>query len=706
MSATADTAEFLAPAAEQPAARPAWQAFALRHAGFPIVVAVAATLNIYSLAKNAFANTFYAASVVSMLHSLHNFLYASFDPGGLATIDKPPLAIWAQVLSAKVLGFSPVAILLPEALIGVATVIAIYVITARYLSPAAAFGAALVTAVFPAFVAVSRENGVDPMLILLMTLAACATLAAIHSGRWRSLLGAAVLVGLAYNTKTLAAVLIVPPIAAGYLLCAPGGLPRRLVRLLAAGAVMLLVAASWTAFVELTPAHSRPYVGSSKDNTELNLTFGYNGFGRIEGEYGGPGGVKNVSDGTPQHRRGAPAPQRWSHEKQFETVYMRHVKVLPGGRHVAAVPFGGPVGIFRLFGLGLGDQAGWLVPLGIFGMIGLIAMILTRRRREKPGEGIHLPPRRDPWLAYLVVFGGWLVVEFVVLSWSKGIIHPYYSSALAPGVGAMAGAGIVAIERLLRGHWRVAGVAIAVLALGTTAFVQAKLMDHYLYMQGFIPFLLGGIVACLVCLALLRRYAGAALAIAFALLLIVPTAYAATTWEAPVQGTFPAAGPRNAAGHGLYGIERGPQENYEQLLRYTGERSHPRRYGVLTVSSMAAANLILMGGRAAALAGYSGTDPFPAKKLAAILRSGQARYVVLGGPFWNRGGNEATRAVVHDCTLLEPALWNAPYPKTFGLELFDCGAAGGAMEHYDRVVDRERLDATEAARTKREARSK
>ncbi len=250
-----------------------------RHAALGCVLALSAVLNTRNLSQNGYANTFYSAAVKSMLHSLHNFVFVSFDPGGLVTIDKPPLALWLQAGSAKLFGFSPLSLLLPEAIVSVLSVAVLYRVVSRRLGATAGLCSALVLAVFPSFVAVSRDNGVDPLLIMLMILACAAALAAIESGRWRSLLCCAVLIGLAFNTKTLAAYLVVPGIALAYLLCAPGTALRRITRLLAAGAVVAVVSFSWIAFVELTPASQRPYVGSSTDNTELGLTFDYNGFG-------------------------------------------------------------------------------------------------------------------------------------------------------------------------------------------------------------------------------------------------------------------------------------------------------------------------------------------------------------------------------------------------------------------------------------------
>src|SRR5208283_2277021 len=153
-----------------------------------------------------------------------------------------------------------------------------------------------------------------------MILACGAGLRAAETGRWRTLLWCGVLVGLAFNTKTLAAYLVVPGIALAYAVCAPGSMPRRAAQLLVAGMLMAVVSFSWITFVELTPASARPFVGSSTNNTELGLTFEYNGLGRVGGQTGGPGRIPTGTGGlvraapppatTPRAARRRPPPPR------------------------------------------------------------------------------------------------------------------------------------------------------------------------------------------------------------------------------------------------------------------------------------------------------------------------------------------------------------------------------------------------------------
>jgi 4-amino-4-deoxy-L-arabinose transferase-like glycosyltransferase len=676
-SATADTAD----TAEQPVvvrARPAPAArrvaggvrglagrLHVYHLGLAGVLALSAVLNTYRLSQNGFANTFYSAAVKSMLLSLHNFVFVSFDPGGLISVDKPPLALWLQTASAKAFGFAPLSLLLPEAILSVIAVGVLYLALTRRLGPAPALLGSLAMAVFPSFVAVSRENGVDPLLILLMVLACAAVLSACETGHWRTLLAGGVFVALAFNTKTLAALLVLPGIALAYLLCAPGSLRRRIVQLVAAGALMTAVSLSWMVFVDATPASKRPYVGSSTNNSELGLTFGYNGFGRVEGQTGGPGEVP--------FRAGARIVL--PHRVKVHHVH-RELPPLPNNRARSPTPFGGPLGPLRLFDYSLGGQAGWIVPFAFFGMIALAALLLVERRGREP-QG-----RRDPRLAVLLAFGSWFLIEAAVMSFSKGIVHPYYSSALAPGVGAMTAAGSAGLVGLSRKHgWlRVAGLALASLAVLATLVVQAVLLEREDYLRWFIPLLLAGGAAGVGAMVALRSAVAPGMAVAACALLIAPGAFASTTWEVPVEGTFPAAGPKAAGGAGGIDVARDDLGSYYGLKNYIdAHKPVATRFELLTDSAPTAAPWILLGMKAASLAGYSGTDPaVDGPRLAGMVERGEARFVLLGGEFSSRGGNRATAAVLHACKVVNPQYWKGPEISPYSVVLFDCaGRARG-----------------------------
>ena len=689
-------------------ARPIGDRLAPHHLALGAVLALSAVLNVYRLSQNGYANIFYSAGVKSMLRSLHNFAFVSFDPGGLIMVDKPPLGLWLQAASAKLFGFAPLSLLLPEAIVGVVAVALLYRLMTRRFGPLAALAGALALAVFPSFVAVSRDNAVDPLLILLMILACDAALRATETGRWRTLLWCGALVGLAFNTKTLAAYLVVPGIALAYLVCAPGSIPRRAAQLLAAGLVMVLVSFSWIAFVDLTPASKRPYVGGSTNNSELGLTFEYNGFGRVGGQVGGPGRIP-AGAGALVHAAPRPVPKRrTSHTTRTRPVAPRALSsVLPDGRARLPVAFGGPAGPLRLFAWAMGDQGGWILPFAFLGLLAVAMLALTDRWRREgtrwsgalPPQTGALPPqtgapppqaaaprplddlrsdtvrprRSDPRLAGMLVLGGWFLVEAVVLSLSKGIVHPYYLSALAPGAAAMAGAGAGAFAELARRRpwdWRIALAPCAVVA---TVAVQLVLLRREHYMHWFIPVLVSGAAIGVAVLLSSPRLAHGAIAATFCLLLVAPTAYASTTWLAPVAGTFPAAGPTQASGAGGVGLNATDVRRDRALIRYVNAHGPGSRWAVLTNASETAAPFILLGLDAGALTGYSGIDPaLDGPELAQLVARGQARYVLLGGEFSGRGGNRATRAVLGACRQVPTSAWLDARLSPQGLVLFDC----------------------------------
>ena len=641
----------------------------VEHLALTAVLALSALLNMRLLSRNGYGNIYYSAAVKSMLGSLHNLLFVSFDPGGLIAVDKPPLGLWVQALSAKLFGFSPLSLLLPEAILGVAAVATMYAIVSRRFGAVAGIASAFALAVFPSFVAVSRDNNLDALLILLMLLGCGAALRATETGRLSWLAWSATLVGLAFNTKALAAYLVAPGIAVAYLVCAPLAWPRRLGHLAVAGIVLVLVSFAWLGYVDLTPASQRPYVGDTADNSEINLIFNYNGVGRVDGEVGGPGRIPVASG---QVNRFHPS---------------RHVVVRPrrpNGRPV--VPFGGPTGPLRLLDSQLGGQGGWLLP---FALVGMVAIALA-------GRG-----RRDPRLAALIVLGGWFAAELLLLSFSKGIIHPYYVSALGPGTAAMVGGGMAAMTGLVRrGSWR---RALPALALTATVAAQYLLLHREHYVTWYLPVLFAGATLCACALMLLQRWLLPAMAVGVAVLLFAPLVYSTTVWQVPGEGTFPAAGPHAAGSHGQLGINAAAVRFNLDLIDYARAHRPGTRWLVLTDASTVAAPMILLGADAGSLGGYNGTDPaLDGPGLAQLVERHDARYVLLGGAYWSRGGNHATVAVERACrgisqTAIRPAARVAAGrasdrhhlrvpvrsvvlpPASDTLTLYDCMGRGAAL---------------------------
>src|SRR3954468_17136140 len=357
------------------------------------LLALAAVLNLWALDQNGWANEYYSAAIRSMASSWHNFLYASFDPSGVMTVDKPPLALWVQTLSVKVFGFSSLAILVPQALMGMASVALVYDLTRRRFGRAAGGVAGLVLALTPMTVAISRHNNPDALLVLCSVAALWFVVRALEDGRTKWLGWAGVMVGLAFEAKMAVALMVVPGIAAAWMWVAPRGRVAAIKQLLAGGAAMVVVGGAWPLLVALTPASDRPWISGTNDNSIWSLIFGYNGLGRIDGQAGGP-------------------------------------QAFGGG---GGGPFGGAAGPFRLCNQALGGQAGWF--LGVALASGIALVVSTRLRRSDPRTG------------WLIATGGAFLTTAVAFSFAQGIFHPYYVSLLAPFMAALVGAGAGVLPR-------------------------------------------------------------------------------------------------------------------------------------------------------------------------------------------------------------------------------------------------------------------
>src|SRR5215218_1661229 len=257
----------------------------------PGLLLLTAVLYLWDLSASGWDNSFYAAAAQAGSRSWEAFFFGSSDAANAITVDKPPASLWVVALSVRLFGLSSWSILAPQALMGVATVGVLYVSVKRYAGVAAGLLAGLVLALTPVAALMFRFDNPDALLALLMTVGAWMTLRACEQGRARWILGVGAIVGLAFLTKQLQALLVAPAYGLTYLVAAPKSLGRRLVDLVGALVAMVVTAGWWVAVVELVPATMRPYVGGSQTNSILELTLGYNGLGRLTGnEVGSVGG--------------------------------------------------------------------------------------------------------------------------------------------------------------------------------------------------------------------------------------------------------------------------------------------------------------------------------------------------------------------------------------------------------------------------------
>jgi 4-amino-4-deoxy-L-arabinose transferase-like glycosyltransferase len=462
------------------------------------LIVLAALLNLWALGRNGFANDYYSAAVRSMSSSWHNFLFASADPSGVMSVDKPPLDLWVQSLSVRVFGYHPLSMLVPQALMGVASVALVYDLVRRRFGRIGGFVAGLALALTPITVAISRHNNPDALLILCCVAALWFTVRALEGGRTRWLVLAGVSVGLGFETKMLVALTVVPGIALAYLYLAPRGRLRALRQLLAGGFAMLLVGGAWPALVALTPAADRPWISGTSDNSILSLIFEYNGLGRVDGQAGGPGGV--------------------------------------GGGSV----FGGSAGPLRLLNSALGGQAGWLLGFALLSGVGVLVASRLRRADARTG--------------WLIAVGGAFLTTAVLFSSASGIFHPYYVSLLAPFAAALVGAGAA---QLIGGGLHARVLAPLALAAGV-ATELAVLHDYPGQLSWLPPMLIALCVLAAIVLALVRvkRLRLIAVAVALGALLLAPAVWAVDTLGHATNGTFPEGGPGNVQGAG--GMFGGP----------------------------------------------------------------------------------------------------------------------------------------------------
>jgi 4-amino-4-deoxy-L-arabinose transferase-like glycosyltransferase len=460
---------------------------------------LAGFLNLWALSRNGWANDYYSAAVRSMSSSWHNFLFGSLDASGVMTVDKPPLALWVQSLSVRVFGYHSLSILVPQALIGIATVALVYDLVRQRFGRLGGFVGGLALALTPITVGISRHNNPDALLVLCCVAALWFTVRALKDGRIRWLVLAGVSVGLGFETKMAVALLVVPGIVAAWLWIAPRGRLHALRALLAGGGAMVLVGGAWPLLVELTPASDRPWISGTSDNRILSLISEYNGVGRLDGQTGGPGGI--------------------------------------GG-----TMFGGTPGPLRLLNSALGGQAGWLLGFALVSGLGIL--VASRLRRSDPRSG------------WLIAVGGALLVTAVVFSEAKGIFHPYYVSLLAPFAAALVGAGAV---QLLRGG---ANARIfAPLAIVAGVATELAVLHQYPGQLTWLPAILiavGALAALALAAFAAPRVRIAALAAVLVALLLAPATWAVDTLGYATNGTFPAGGPESVNAGGMGGFGGGP----------------------------------------------------------------------------------------------------------------------------------------------------
>ncbi len=657
------------------------------------ILLVSAFLNLWQLGQNGYGNVYYAAAVRSMGDNWKAFFFVSLDPAGFVTVDKPPIGFWLQVISTKIFGFSPFAIFLPQALAGIAAVALLYWLVRRHFGEVAGLLAALALALSPISVVTNRNNTIDSTLTLAMLIGAWTVMRAAESGQLRWLLLTAVSVGVGFNIKMLEAYLVVPAFALLYLLAAPHSWRKRIIHLLLAGALMAAVSLSWAVIVDAVPASSRPYVGSSQNNSEVSLAFGYNGITRLLGMGFGRGaapataarppatGGTGPSGGTGAFGGTGPSGGTAS-QFPYARGGVRGFRDFAGGRAGGNAPGlfnAGQTGFLRLFTQPLGGQTGWIL---VFALAGMVALAWQRR----------FQPQQDRQQQGLILWGTWLVTMVVFFS-VAGFIHDYYLTVMAPAIAAFFGIGLVVLWRdYLAGGWR--GLLLPV-AIALTAIVQIFLIESDpAWGTWMIPLIATGAVGGIAVLALARyqptlqlgqRAQLAALGLAVAAILLVPAVWSISPAIHDQTANLPAAGPGGAElVNGANTVETG-------LMTYLLAHRGSATYVVAAASANQVDNIILAtNAPAMAMGGFLGTDPIlTTTALAQLVHQGAVRYFLINGGRAGAGpggGSQTTVTlwVIQHCTVVPASAYQttAAAPTSgfgrFGQQqLYDCQGAQG-----------------------------
>ncbi|HET6711811.1 ArnT family glycosyltransferase [Amycolatopsis sp.] len=578
----------------------------------------AAVLYAWKIGDGQLGNTYYAAAAKSMTSGFTNFLFGSFDPYGVVTVDKPPFALWPQALSTLIFGYHGWALLLPQVLEGVAAVFLLHRTVRRWAGEHVALLAAVILALTPVTVIINRDNNPDTLLVLFLVAAAYALTRALEDGR-KWLFWCAFFVGCGFLTKMLQAWIVVPALAVAYFAGTTGPAKRRLLDLLGAGVVLVVSSFWWIALYDWWPG-AKPYTGGSRDGSAWDLVFGYNGFGRLSGD-GGSGGMMIMRNGQ-------------------QTMSS----------------FGGDPGPGRMFNDLVGGQISWLLPLSL-----LVLVVIGRRWRDAG------------WL----LWGGWLLVTTAVFSFAGGIWHPYYTTAMAPAVAAVAAAGLALLWR----HHRRTLLPLAIAVTAAWAFVLTSRDTSF---HGWTRWaVLGTAVAAVAGLLVTRSRL--TLVAGLVPLLLTPAVWSYAAAQSTTAGTLPAAGPATLPGPGPMpppSSSGGPRlmlaggdgtttlsDEQRRILDYARRNGTEITLAVNAEAGTVAPFLIGSDATVIGMGGFGGRDDAPSvAQLDRWLAEGKLRFVLSSagapqaGPPRSPVQEARRRWIDQHCAVVDPAAYGGRSP--------------------------------------------
>ncbi len=645
----------------------------------------------------------------------HNFFFASFDPAGFISVDKPPLALWIQVLAVKLFGFRPAVLLMPQALMGVASVWLLYHLVKRNFGIAPALIATLLFALMPISVAVNRSNVMDNTLLLVLLLAGWAILKATEESSAKILILAMGLVGLAFNVKMLAGLLLLPSFILVYLAMAKKPWLARIRDLFVACCVLLLVSLSWSTLVQLTEPDQRPYIGSSRNNSMFELIAGHNAMDRIisPSRSAASEAVSSATQLLPSTSLTLPTTGELANDPR---AALRELRLRLFVRAAT-----GPL---RLFAGQMAAQVGWFAPIVLFGLacwVGLVADWQNRPPAPTLLAQIQLAHRRKISLWFWI---GWLLSYLLVYSYLGGISHYYYLSTLAPAWAALSGIAFTAIWSLrgrktpiswllpifplIAAAWQF-HVQIGAMAWSSQAGLWSQPEAWLNAVHWFL--LLSALGAALMMLIARWRAAqggelsasrldGAGLGWAFAALLLVPICWSLSSVLSPASGVLPSADlyrwqilSRDPTIANLTRFGRLPDHsrlieflNREQAVQASPATKDPsdgaanRKFFLLATSttSVAAPIIILTGQAVMARGGYHGLDPATSPAaLRQLVLQGQLRFALLNDV------NAISRRLGADLAGAEVAAWIRSNGKLVDPLLWRNEASRSEAQLYD-----------------------
>lgn len=536
-----------------------------------LLAVLAAALYLPGLSQNEWANAYYSAAVQAASRSWTSFWFASANTGDFISIDKPPLSIWIMALSARLFGFNTWSMLIPQAAMGICTVLLVHAISRAFLPPAYALFAGLAMATMPIATLMFRFNNPDALLVLLMTLCAWSTVRSLRNPSvvWALITGASI--GLGFMTKELEVMLIAPAVA----FCVVGSrrfrLPTKIRYATIVIGAVLTTGLGWFIAVSLTPSDSRPFVGGSRTNSVWELILGYNGLDRLTG--------------------------------------------LDASHAGSTTESAEPTGFIRFIYPDWAGQVSWLLPLALVATAFVLVLAVKRRARSVPAP-----------ITFAVV---WWWTSVPVLAYMGGIVHPYYALVIVPPTAILAAWSLrIGLSRAAS-RWARRTVGAGMLA---TLLINITIIG--LYTKGFEPLVWMIIAVSAVASASLvvaRRpplvISQAVTAFTTMALLAGPIVWSLATASSGHIGSSPAAGPR-----GVIGVTDSPDhtgfpsgmtptsvsevmgvEPDTQLVERIQEQAHPGQgWSVAAVGGQNAALLSLAAGLPVLpVGGFDGSDPAP-----------------------------------------------------------------------------------------------